>query len=80
MQLIGMLDSPYVRRVAVTMLTAGVAFRASPDLAVSPHRRILEGEPAVESADPGRRRWDDAARIRASFSNISRRFSRASPR
>ena len=27
MQLIGMLDSPYVRRVAVTMLTAGVGFR-----------------------------------------------------
>lgn len=30
MQLIGMLDSPYVRRVAVTMLTAGVAFRHRP--------------------------------------------------
>jgi glutathione S-transferase len=30
MQLIGMLDSPYVRRVAVTLLTAGVAFRHRP--------------------------------------------------
>jgi len=30
MQLIGMLDSPYVRRVAVMMLTAGVAFRHRP--------------------------------------------------
>jgi glutathione S-transferase len=30
MQLIGMLDSPYVRRVAVTMLTAGVAFQHRP--------------------------------------------------
>ena len=30
MQLIGMLDSPYVRRVAVTMLTAGLAFQHRP--------------------------------------------------
>jgi len=30
MQLIGMLDSPYVRRVAVTLLTAGVAFQHRP--------------------------------------------------
>jgi glutathione S-transferase len=30
MQLIGMLDSPYVRRVAVTPLTAGVTFRHHP--------------------------------------------------
>jgi len=30
MQLIGMLDSPYVRRVAVAMLTAGVAFEHKP--------------------------------------------------
>ena len=30
MQLIGMLDSPYVRRVAVTMVTAGVAFQHRP--------------------------------------------------
>ena len=30
MQLIGMLDSPYVRRVAVTLLTAGVPFRHRP--------------------------------------------------
>ena len=30
MQLIGMLNSPYVRRVAVTLLTAGVTFRHRP--------------------------------------------------
>jgi len=30
MQLIGMLDSPYVRRVAVMLLTAGVTFRHRP--------------------------------------------------
>ena len=30
MQLIGMLDSPYVRRVAVTLLTAGAAFQHRP--------------------------------------------------
>ena len=30
MQLIGMLDSPYVRRVAVAMLSAGVAFEHKP--------------------------------------------------
>jgi glutathione S-transferase len=30
MQLVGMLDSPYVRRVAVTLLTAGVAFQHRP--------------------------------------------------
>ena len=30
MQLIGMLDSPYVRRVAVAMLSAGVAFEHRP--------------------------------------------------
>jgi glutathione S-transferase len=30
MQLIGMLDSPYVRRVAVAMLTAGVPFEHKP--------------------------------------------------
>ena len=30
MQLVGMLDSPYVRRVAVTLLDAGVAFRHRP--------------------------------------------------
>ena len=30
MQLIGMLDSPYVRRVAVAMLKAGVAFQHRP--------------------------------------------------
>ena len=30
MQLIGMLDSPYVRRVAVAMIAAGVAFEHKP--------------------------------------------------
>ncbi len=30
MQLIGMLDSPYVRRVAVAMLSAGIAFDHKP--------------------------------------------------
>src|SRR3954452_9687767 len=30
MQLIGMLDSPYVRRVAVAMLSGGVAFEHKP--------------------------------------------------
>jgi glutathione S-transferase len=30
MQLVGMLDSPYVRRVAVTLIDAGVAFRHRP--------------------------------------------------
>ena len=39
MQLIGMLDSPYVRRVAATLLTADVAFRHRP---ISLFRHIEE--------------------------------------
>ena len=39
MQLIGMLDSPYVRRVAATLLTAGVAFQHRP---ISLFRHIEE--------------------------------------
>lgn len=39
MQLVGMLDSPYVRRVAVTLIDAGVAFRHRP---ISLFRQITE--------------------------------------
>ncbi len=64
MQLIGMLDSPYVRRIAVTLLTAGVkfehrpislfrhidAFRALSPLLKAPSLIVDDGTVLVESS------------------------------
>ena len=63
MQLIGMLDSPYVRRVAVAMLSAGVAFEHKP---ISLFRHIdafSRAESDAEGAVADRRGRSGARRI-----------------
>ena len=45
------------------MLTAGGSVRPPADLAVPPHLRILEDQPAAEGADAGRRRRHGADRL-----------------
>ena len=53
MLLVGMLDSPYVRRAAITGDAAGPRLRASLGLGVPAHGRIPGDQPADQGADAG---------------------------
>jgi glutathione S-transferase len=73
MQLIGMLDSPYVRRVAVTLLAAKVPFTHRPIYLFRQIDEFVTLNPP-ESADARHRRGDSADGFER-YSRISRRGS-----